>query len=52
MIAIFGASVTQQKNGYAYKLSSKIKGKVKIFGHGGMHLNNAGEPAPILWSRS
>jgi hypothetical protein len=42
MIAFFGASVTIQKNSYAAKLASKFTHKVKIFGYGGMHLNNAG----------
>ena len=42
MVAIFGASVTQQKNGYATILSSKLQTKVNIYGYGGMHLNNAG----------
>ena len=42
MIAFYGASVTQQKSGYAVKLRSKLKEDVKIFGFGGMHLNNAG----------
>ena len=42
MITIFGASVTQQKNGYAVKLKSKFNEEVRIFGYGGMHLNNAG----------
>lgn len=41
MIAIFGASVTQQKNGYAKKLSDYFDCPVKIFAYGGMHLNNA-----------
>lgn len=42
MITFFGASVTQQKNGYAVYLKKKIKNSVKIFGKGGMHLSNAG----------
>jgi len=42
MITIFGASVTQQKDGYAEKLSIKLNEKVEIYGFGGMHLNNAG----------
>jgi hypothetical protein len=42
MITFYGASVTQQKTGYAVKLKSKLKEEVKIFGYGGMHLNNAG----------
>ena len=42
MIAIFGASVTQQKKGYAVKLKSKLEEKVKIYGYGGMHLSDAG----------
>ena len=36
MITIFGASVTQQLNGYASKLSSKLGEEVKIYGFGGM----------------
>lgn len=41
MISFYGASVTQQKSGYAVKLRSKLKEDVKIFGYGGMHLNDA-----------
>lgn len=41
MITIFGASVTQQKTGFAYKLKEKIEQPVLVFGYGGMHLNNA-----------
>jgi hypothetical protein len=41
MIAIFGASVTQQKTGYAYELRTKFNCPVKIFGFGAMHLSNA-----------
>lgn len=42
MIAFYGASVTQQKSGYAVKLKSRLQDEVEIFGYGGMHLNNAG----------
>ncbi len=42
MITFFGASLTQQKNGYAIQLKKKLKDPVKIFGNGGMHLSNAG----------
>ena len=42
MITFFGASVTLQKNGYARLLSEKFQDEVKIFGYGGMHINNAG----------
>lgn len=43
MISFFGASVTQQRNGYAVKLKSKfVNEEVSIFYYGGMHLNNAG----------
>ena len=41
MIAVFGASVTQQKNGYATKLQKYFNHPIKVFGYGGMHLNNA-----------
>lgn len=41
MITIFGASVTQQKNGYAKYLSNVFNNQVSIHGYGGMHLNNA-----------
>jgi len=42
MITIFGASVTQQKKGYAAKLKSEFREKMHVFPYGGMHLNNAG----------
>jgi hypothetical protein len=42
MISFFGASVTLQKDGYAKLLSKKFNDDVKIFGYGGMHINNAG----------
>lgn len=42
MITFFGASVTLQKDGYAKLLSSRFEDEVKIFGYGGMHINNAG----------
>jgi hypothetical protein len=42
MISFFGASVTQQKTGYAKKLEEKFQSPVKIFGFGGMHLKDAG----------
>ncbi len=42
MIAVFGASVTQQKNGFARKMRQRIEDNVKVYGYGGMHLNNAG----------
>lgn len=41
MIAFFGASVTAQKTGYAKILSRKLNDDVRVFGYGGMHLNNA-----------
>jgi hypothetical protein len=41
MISIFGASVTQQKNGYAEILATSLAEPVSIHGYGGMHLNNA-----------
>lgn len=41
-IAAFGASVTQQENGYVDQLSKKIGTKIKKFGYGGMHLPDAG----------
>ena len=43
IISFFGASVTQQINGYAKKLSYKlIDDDVHIFGYGGNHINDAG----------
>lgn len=42
MIAVFGASVTQQKTGYAYVLKQKFNSQIDIFGYGGMHLKDAG----------
>jgi len=42
MIAVYGASITQQKNGYARQLSSKLDETVQIFGYGGMHIKDAG----------
>lgn len=43
MIAVFGASVTQQKPGFAYELKKLFaKEKVCVFGFGGMHLDDAG----------
>lgn len=42
MISIFGASVTQQKDGYAVQLRSILSEKIEIFGFGATHLNNAG----------
>jgi len=42
MITVFGASVTQQKNGFATRIKKDLNLPVKIFGYGGMHLNNAG----------
>lgn len=41
-IAAFGASVTQQENGYVDQLAKKIGAKIKKFGFGGMHLPDAG----------
>jgi len=44
-ICFFGASVTQQKNGYAVFLSNKLnqeKIETHIFGYGGNHINDAG----------
>jgi hypothetical protein len=44
MITFFGASITVQNKGYANVLSNKyfVNDKCKIFGFGGMHLNDAG----------
>ena len=42
MIAVFGASITQQKTGYAARLNDKLNHPVRVFGYGGMHLINAG----------
>ena len=41
-LAAFGASVTQQENGYVDQLSKKLGVKIKKFGYGGMHLPDAG----------
>lgn len=42
-ICFFGASVKQQKNGYAEKLKTHFKDSiVHIFGYGGMHISDAG----------
>lgn len=41
-IAAFGASVTQQDNGYVDHLAKKLGIKIKKFGYGGMHLPDAG----------
>ena len=43
MITFFGASITAQNKGYANVLSNKyfVNDKCKIFGFGGMHLNDA-----------
>jgi len=41
-IACFGASVTQQGNGYVDYLSKKFNCDVKKFGYGSQHLNGAG----------
>ena len=42
MIAVFGASITQQKTGYAARLNDKLNHPVSVYGYGGMHLINAG----------
>lgn len=42
MIACFGASVTQQNNGYSDKLSKLINQKILKYGYGGMHICDAG----------
>lgn len=41
-IACFGASVTQQNNGYSDKLSILFKKKINKFGYGGEHLFPSG----------
>ena len=41
-IVAFGASVTEQENGYADQLAKKIGIRIKKFGYGGMHLPDAG----------
>lgn len=41
-IAAYGASVTEQENGYADYLARKFGQKIKKFGYGGMHLPDAG----------
>ena len=41
-IAAFGASVTQQENGYVDQLAKKLGSNIKKFGYGGMHLPDAG----------
>jgi hypothetical protein len=42
IIAFFGASVTEQKNGYAIQFCKKNKCSYNIFGYGSRHLNDAG----------
>jgi hypothetical protein len=42
MICFFGASVTQQKNGYAKVFCDKYSLNCCIYGYGGMHLYDAG----------
>lgn len=42
MISCFGASVTQQKNGYVDFLSDLVNDRIIKFGFGGMHLKDAG----------
>lgn len=41
-IAFYGASVTQQRKGYADCFAKLSKAKVQKFGFGGMHLSDAG----------
>ena len=41
-VAFYGASVTQQRNGYVNHFAKLSKDKVLKFGFGGMHLNDAG----------
>ena len=41
-IAFFGASVTQQRNGFVDYFAKMSSSKVLKFGFGGMHLNDAG----------
>lgn len=41
-LAAFGASVTQQENGYVDQFSKRIGVKIKKFDYGGMHLPDAG----------
>lgn len=41
-IAFYGASVTQQRNGYVDYFAKLSKAKVLKFGFGGMHLSDAG----------
>lgn len=41
-IVFYGASVTQQRNGYVNHFAKLSKAKVLKFGFGGMHLNDAG----------
>ena len=42
MIAVFGASVTAQKNGYARELGKLFGEPLKVFGYGSMHISDAG----------
>lgn len=42
MITFFGASVTQQKTGYAVRLKELLDNEIKIFGFGSMHIKDAG----------
>ena len=41
-IGFFGASVTQQQNGYTYHLSKKLNVEHICFGYGGNHIKDAG----------
>ena len=41
-IVFFGASVTQQKQGYAWHLANRLGVEYKCFGHGGCHLMDDG----------
>ena len=41
-IAFYGASVTQQRNGFVDHFAKLFKAKVLKFGFGGMHLSDAG----------
>jgi hypothetical protein len=40
-ISIFGASVTQQRNGFAAMLPKYLKANYQIFGYGGTHLDDS-----------
>jgi len=41
-LCFFGASVTQQKEGFAWHTSQLLNSEYNCFGYGGCHLKDAG----------